>query len=344
MICFAWSGFPQYAARCIGAFVERTKKECFVVATRPSVPVKGMEELCHCPVRWIERDDVPEVVRLLGKMPECVVVSGWGVRAFNCLCGQVQLAGRPIYAMVDNNYMASFREVLKMVRFRLFIRRKYAGFLVPGNSGVRLLRFYGVPKGKIFKGMYAADSSLFHDGLPLPQREKKLLFVGQLCERKNILQLVRVFLSVPISCRVGWTLEICGCGPLKELIPSNPAVAVHDFVQPEDLAPLYRSARIFCLPSKEEHWGLVVHEAALSGCVLLLSRQVGAAWDFLGEKNGRMFDAYDEAGMKQSLLDCLAFSDRELQLAELESLRLANSASVEGFVEGCLRMMKNRVS
>ena len=40
MICFAWDGFPQYAARCVGAFVKTTSEQVVVVGTRPDVPVE----------------------------------------------------------------------------------------------------------------------------------------------------------------------------------------------------------------------------------------------------------------------------------------------------------------
>ena len=90
-----------------------------------------------------------------------------------------------------------------------------------------------------------------------------------------------------------WILEMCGCGPQKDLIPKDPNVEVHDFVQPEELSQIYRRARGFVLASKEEHWGLVVHEAALSGCVLLLSNRVGAKLDLLA---GNGFDFNPDKG------------------------------------------------
>ena len=165
MICFAWSGFPQYAARCVGAFVDQTGIDCAVVATRPRVPVKGMEALCRCPIHWVSANDTIDVISALGVMPEHLIVSGWGIQAFNKLCTQVRSGGGRVYAMVDNNYGVSFREILKMLRFRLLLKRKYDGFLVPGNSSVQLLRFYGVCCERIFKGMYSADASIFRKSM-----------------------------------------------------------------------------------------------------------------------------------------------------------------------------------
>jgi glycosyltransferase involved in cell wall biosynthesis len=62
-----------------------------------------------------------------------------------------------------------------------------------------------------------------------------------------------------------WELCLYGSGPLQSAI-SHPRIKVHGFIQPEQLGSLYRQARIFALPSFSEAWGVVVHEAALSGC------------------------------------------------------------------------------
>lgn len=37
MICFAWGGFPQYAARLVGAFVKSTDERVCVVGKPPAV-------------------------------------------------------------------------------------------------------------------------------------------------------------------------------------------------------------------------------------------------------------------------------------------------------------------
>ena len=331
MICFAWGGFPQYAARCIGAFVEKTKEDVVVVATRPSVPIIGMEALSRCRVHWIDISDSRDIMTVVGMMPRVLIVSGWCIGLFNRFRDEVRTNGGRVIAMVDNNYCFSFRELLKSLRFRIFLRKRYDGFLVPGTSGERLLRFYGITKDKIRMGLYAADETLFHCDVALTARRKKMLFVGQLIERKNIVAFAAAFIRANIG--QGWELDICGCGPLKEVLPHDESIHVYDFVQPEELAGIYGSARVFVLPSLEEHWGVVVHEAALSGCVLLLSNRVGASDDLLGKCNGYQFDPYSEDGMEKRIRDCMNMSEVELQYAQQESLALARQISRKYFAE-----------
>ena len=342
MICFAWGGFPQYAARCIGAFVDNTKEEVVVVATRPNVPIKGMEVLSRCPVYWVDMTDSQDIATIVGKIPRVLIVSGWCIHLFNRFRDEVRANGGMVIAMVDNNYCFSFRELLKSLRFRIFLNGRYDGFLVPGKSGERLLRFYGVAKDRIRKGLYAADETLFHCDIALTARRKKMLFVGQLIERKNIVAFAAAFIRANV--RHEWELDICGCGPLKELLPHNESIHVYDFVQPEKLADIYASARVFVLPSLEEHWGVVVHEAALSGCVLLLSNRVGAMGDLLGQSNGYRFDPYSKDDMEQQITRCMGMSDIELQNAQKESLDLARQISRKFFGQSVECLIRSRTS
>lgn len=353
MIVFAWKGFPQYAARCVGAFARDTAERICVIATRPKVPIDGMGELCGCPLLWIDDDAcLDDILGWLGtEKVTTLVVSGWAVPAFNRLTAHVRQDHGRIICMIDNNLDVDgirkrFTEMIKGLRFRIGFRGKFDGFLVPGRSGRRLLRFYGVPENRIAEGMYAADGMLFHDGPPLRERPKKILYVGQFIERKNVRRLVQAFVK-SAEILSGWTLELYGSGPLREWLQdfaaaNNPRLAMRDshisiygFLQPEELAEKYRNVRIFCLPSLSEHWGLVVHEAALSGCVLLLGKDVGAAEDMLQPgSNGWTFDPMDLQSLESAFGLAMQMPDERLNEAQSVSLQMARHASVDKFVAG----------
>ncbi len=339
MICFAWRGFPQYAARCIRAFVPSTIEECRVVATPPKVPIQGMDKLTECPVHWIKYGDKPSFIDLCGKVPDTLFIDGWATEEFNCLRDQVLNSGGRVFAMLDNNFIFSWKECLKAVRFQIKFRKLFNGYLVPGKSGQKLLTFYGAPKSRVFTGMYSADAGLFTSISEITNRPKTIVFVGELSKRKNIVPFTKAFLSIASEKRRDWRLEICGCGALKDQIPQDSAIVVHDFVQPEQLAAIYQKARIFALPSLEEHWGLVVHEGVLSGCVLLLSKQIGAAEDFIGAKNGVTFDAFNKKEMRQAIEKCITMTDEQFKLAQKESLELAHRISLQSFVNGCTSLI-----
>ena len=335
MICFAWDGFPQYAARCIRAFVQTTEEPVVVLATKPTVPIKGMDELCGCEIKWIEREEPRTLRELLGEVPKCIFIGGWNIPSFNHFRDEARNAGGRAIGMCDNNFVFSFKECLKAIRFRLWLRGKYDDFFVPGKSGVRLLRFYGVPRKKIATGMYSADATLFEDGLPLAKREKKMLYVGQFIDRKNVLRLCKAF-RMSEGYANGWTLDVYGSGPLRDMIPTGEGISVHNFMQPEQLAEVYRQSRCFILPSISEHWGVVVHEAALSGCVLLLSDCIGAGEDFLAEGgNGFSFGPKSVDSIASAMRRVYAMTDAELNKAHGVSLDLASHSSLNHFAEAC---------
>ncbi len=328
MICFAWDGFPQYAARCVGAFVKSTNEPVCVVATKPDVPVQGMEELAGCPVIWVGSDDLIDV-----EIPDVLIVSGWSIPAFNNFSNKVRAHGGKVVAMNDANYIFSFKEILRAIRFRLFLKHKFDAFFVPGKSGVRLMQFYGVPRKKIFTGMYSADASLFSDGMPLSERPKRIVYVGRFNARKNVLRLCEAFLKANGS-EKGWTLALYGTGELKDQLPRHPAIEINDFVQPEELGAVYRNARCFALASLEEHWGLVVHEAALSGCVLLLSERVGAAADFVGLCNGVTFKPISVVDIAKAMKRVFEMDEQQLNCAQSESLQMAHGVNLISFIDG----------
>lgn len=330
MICFCWHGFPQYGARCVAEFVRSTSERVTVIATRPAVPVKGMDELAGCPVHWIDHNSNVAIKDVLGCVPRVLVVSGWAIPLYNRFRDEVRAEGGKVIAGCDNDFVLSFKGILNAIRFRLVLRNKYDGFWVPGKAGHRLMRFYGAPMERVYSASYSADGTIFRDGGPLENREKRILFVGQFVDRKNVLMLCEAFLKANVG--NDWALELCGCGVLRDRLPNHPNIVIHDFVQPEALAAIYRKARIFCLPSKEEHWGLVVHEAALSGCVLLLSNRIGAAADFLEEGvNGFSFTPFSIGQMTAAMKKAMSLSDCELKAARTKSLELAAHISTAAF-------------
>ena len=333
MICFAWREFPQYAARCVAALVKVSSERVVVVATRPRVPITGMEELAGCPVVWVEEDDSRSLATLVGELPRVLIVSGWGTGLFNRYRDEVHAGGGHVIAMSDNNFIFGLRQVVKAIRFRLLFRKQYEGYLVAGRSCASLLRFYGVSNELIRLGMYSADATIFNDGgVDICSRTKKMLFVGQFIERKNPIRLCEAF-ALAKGYEKGWTLDLYGSGPLRDQIPTGRGVSVHDFLQPEQLAGCYREARIFVLPSLEEHWGLVVHEAALSGCALLLSDCIGAAADFLNDENGAVFDPLDVRSMAKAMEQLMALNDTDLRRAQRESIRLGRKIGTELFAQ-----------
>jgi len=323
-IAFSWNGLPQYAARLLAAVSQERGQPFPVIGSRPAVPVGGIEEALGWPAHWVEAAQPVSWKKLGLPVPKVFFQSGWAYPAFNALGDQVRVAGGKVCLLMDNNWRGDLRQLVGAPWFRACQRRKFSAVLVPGKSGRRLARWYGMPDEKIFEGMYGADPRLFFNGPPLSERPRRIIFVGQYIERKGCVPLARAFASVA-HLLPGWELCMYGSGPLQSAIPAHPQIKVHGFVQPEQLGALYREARIFALPSHAEAWGLVVHEAALSGCQLLLSDAIGSRDDFAGPDNAALFRAGDVASLQAALLSLASLDDDALVRAQSSSACLARS-------------------
>ncbi len=338
-IAFSWNGLPQYAARLLRAGIGELGEPCVVVGSRPNVPVEGMERELGQPVQWVDAEKPIAWSNLGLSVPAIYFQSGWSYPAFSALGRETKAAGGRVIGFSDANWRGDLRQlVLGPCGFRILHRSTFDAMIVPGRQGARLMRYFGMPAKKIRHGMYGADPTIFTPGPPLATRPKKILFVGQFIPRKDILGLARAFLRFS-DVEPGWTLQICGSGPQHDMIPHDPRIEVEPFVQPEQLAQRYHSARFFVLPSLAEAWGLVVHEAALCGCALILSSAIGSADDLATSRNALRFTAGDETALTHALHAAAARDSDWLSNAEQESRRLSAQFGPRRFAETVIELV-----
>jgi glycosyltransferase involved in cell wall biosynthesis len=327
-----WSGLPDYGARLIKGFIDLNLCKVTVIATLPNVPIEGMESSLGQKVKWVTggaRDvDWPS----LGvSRPDVVFQGGWAEPAFNQLARTARAKGTKVVLMIDHDWTGSLRQkFVDPIRHWLFLRRRFDAILTTGQLGLKFCLAMGYPLENIGTGLYGADPNLFNGGTSLRLRPKTFLFVGQLIKRKKVLPLAHAFLNIADDCPE-WSLRICGSGELRSQLPTHPRIQVEGFVQPRELANLLRESRCLVLPSYREHWGLVVHEAALSGCALALSNRIGSRDDLAGVANAVIFEPSDEKAMALALRKIATWSDSAWLKAEAESRRLAEGFGPQQF-------------
>jgi len=317
LLVIAASGFPDYTARLVRQLIQDFDGRVEVVATRPDVPVEGMEKSLGKSVHWITPADRGIKWDDLGlRPPDYLLLGGFFVPSFWALSQQVRQAGGHLFLASDNNWTGSFRQkFLDNIRHRLMLRRHFSGVMTAGRSGIKYSSAMGYPSERIVPGMYGADPALFFDGPPITERPKTFIYIGRLIRRKNVLGLARAFAKFH-EVKSDWTLEMYGEGPDREEIPEHPAIKVHQFLQPKDVSEKLRNARCLVLPSRQEHWGVVVHEAALSGCALALSNSIGSLEDFATPGNAVTFPSNDEEKMAIALHRIAGFSEDQWAIAQ----------------------------
>jgi glycosyltransferase involved in cell wall biosynthesis len=123
-------------------------------------------------------------------------------------------------------------------------------------------------------------------------------------------------------------LDLYGAGPLRSRIPEHPDIHVHAFATPSLLSAALNEARCLILPSVSDHWGLVVHEAAACGALLIVSDATGASEDLCGPTNSRIIRAASEEDMVEAFQWAASLTEKALIAASQESVDLAAAFSV----------------
>lgn len=328
-VAIAWSGLPCYGARLIRAGIEQLGEPVAVLGTPPDVPAQGMAAMIGQPVHWVGSAQKTTWYSLGLPVPKVFFFTGWSEPVFMGLAHEVRKAGGTNIGMIDNNFRGTWKQALGAIYFRTILKRLYDYFWVPGRSAARLAVKLGMPRDHIAMGMYSADTVLFQESPPMLARPRRFLYVGQFIERKNVLLLCDAFIE---ACRYMTNppeLLLVGSGPLRHQLPSHPSITIENFATPDRIREWMTTSRWFVLPSKREHWGLVVHEAVLSGCMLLLSSAVGSISEFATEANARVVPTEDYSALVDAFRDLAALPDTELEAGRQASLRVAKRRSVE---------------
>lgn len=106
-------------------------------------------------------------------------------------------------------------------------------------------------------------------------KEKIILCVGNIIQRKNQINLLRSFISIDNKSIENWQLLFVGRGKgiyldyLKKLVLENKNVRLLDNVNDENLNKLFQKSYIFCLPSKRESSPISILEAMCFNCKII---------------------------------------------------------------------------
>lgn len=338
-IAIAWNELPFYAARLLRAGIEKLEEPVCVIGSKPTIPIQGMEEALGQPIHWINSNQPCSWSLLKIATPDIFIHAGWKYKGFNDLGQEVRQQGGQVVSMIDNCWKNSPKQWVGTIVFRTVYRRWFDAVWVPGRSGEKLCRFLGMPKDRIYQGLYGADSNIFSAGLPLSKREKKFLFVGQFIKRKGIDLLVQAFHKFHLEFP-DWQLHVVGSGILSNLIEGS-GILKEEFKQPNDIAQLMKQSRFLILPSYEDHWPLVIHEATLSGCGIITNKNVGSVFDLISDQNGITFENHSVETLYKAMVKAATLKDIELDQFFYNSCDLASNFGTYKSAEYLSKIISN---
>lgn len=112
------------------------------------------------------------------------------------------------------------------------------------------------------------------------------------------------------------------------------------------LPAVYRSSDLFVLSSDYEPFGVVVNEAMLCGCPVIVSDRVGARFDLVRDgETGFVYPVGDVEFLTRLIAEILPDRDRLKRMANAARGRMANWSSAEniaGLVEAIDRAAQSR--
>jgi glycosyltransferase involved in cell wall biosynthesis len=186
--------------------------------------------------------------------------------------------------------------------FKRLLFRSLDGFISIGRANAAYYQALGVPPAKVhlsplcvrnaFFAMTCIDRRIARDSLRaelgVPRDAIVILFASKLLARKRASDLVAAFNKFAANTPDAW-LWMAGSGPeeaaLKQMAVETGRIRFLGFRNQSELPKLYAASDVFVLPSEDEPWGLVVNEVMAAGLPVVVTDDVGAAYDLVEAKD-----------------------------------------------------------
>jgi len=212
-----------------------------------------------------------------------------------------------VAAVLASERSEAGRGGLRLAMRRSLIRR-VDGLTFNGPSCKRYLMGLGADEKKLSPWDYAADPRKAYAG-PLKAETGqpnplKLLTVGQLSERKGVLQSLAIlteYAAANPNQKLHWSLV--GDGPLVQaiceaMLPANLTLSLEGHCDPQQIQQHYQSHHVMLFPTLGDEWGLVVNESLASGLPVIGSCHSQAVETIVApERNGFVFDPEQKASL-----------------------------------------------
>ncbi|MCB9188160.1 MAG: glycosyltransferase [Flavobacteriales bacterium] len=252
-----------------------------------------------------------DLVKLESKVneigPDCLIVSGWIDKEYTTIAKKYKKK-IPVTLTLDNHWRGDLKQVLASKLSRFLVRDKFNKAWVPGEVQAKFARKLGFREENIFKGFYAADTTLFTKfGIQAKQTKensfpKRFLYVGRYVEHKGIFDIWKAFIELQNEQPNEWELWSVGTGDQWDHRMLHDKIKHFGFVQPDQFQEIINETSIYLLPSHFEPWGVSLHEFAAAGYPAIVSDQVGSSEAFcLENKNGHVFEGGNVQEIKDSM-------------------------------------------
>ena len=282
--------------------------------------------------------------------PDCILIYGWAhfihLRIIRYFKGKTLILFRGDSTLLVQS--SSLKKFCKKLALR-FLYKHIDKALYVGTNNRAYFKQYGITEAQLFFAPHAIDNKRFstttkselRNDLKLGSDDILILYAGKFEPVKNPELLLRAFLELRLPHA---HLLFTGDGVLKNKLKSQSQYCkkVHfmSFQNQSKMPGIYQSCDLFCLPSNNDSWGLSVNEAMAAGKAILVSDNVGAAADLVGNENGKIFKHNDLKDIKTKLLE-MTTNRSDLQQKGASSLKIIADWNFENQAENILNAISN---
>lgn len=262
--------------------------------------------------------------------PNFILMTSWNYRHYRTIARRQRKRGAWVVATMDNQWRGTARQRAGVAVARWLLHPTIDNLFVTGDRQAEFAGRLGYRRP--LYGILAADTSQL-SGLPtLELRPRAFLFLGRLVKEKGLDVLIEAYRLYRERSLQPWRLRIAGAGPLGDLVCGE-GIERLPFVQPPDLGRYLASGRCLVLPSRFEPWGVVLHEAAAAGLILIATRECGATSAFVRDGINGFVVSNDPKMLAERLLRVEKLNDEALRRQNSVSEKLGSIYSADTLAE-----------
>lgn len=301
--------------------------------------------------RGIEWSVVGELIRC---RPEVLLLHGYS-HATNLLALiAARLLGSRILMRGDTRQSAHHEKSAFKPWLKRFLFRMVDGCISIGNENRKYYEGLGVPSSRIHFAPFSVDNARFDLGdlhfavrreqrkkMGIPLEAKVVLSASKLVAQKRIADLLEAMKMIGAS-NEDAVLVIAGSGPAEGDLRSavgemDARIRFVGFRNQTEMPSLFAACDVFVLPSEAESWGLIVNEAMAAGLPVIVSDDVGAAWDLVdGMGTGLVYPVGDVVRLAVALEEVLGSEETRRRMAR-KSREVIQQWGVAESAEGIAR-------
>ena len=285
-----------------------------------------------------------QLAHYINDIDPCIIyVSGWMEKIY--LKALFSITVKPVVVCgCDTQWKGVMKQRIASY-FAPFLLHKIIDYMwVPGYRQYEFARRLNFDHNHILKNLYSADTKLFDNPKFIAEKAhekfpKNFIYVGRISVEKGTDLLIKSFLKAKEITGSEWQLNIVGSYENAEVI-DNPSINYYGYMSQTELVAQSRIFGVFCLPSRYEPWGVVLHEFSILGFPILCSNACGASDQFLIHgHNGFKFNSFDDSELIDYIMKFMKMTDQELKLMSKRSNKVGSTVDTSMWVASLLSVI-----